>query len=170
MTDIRTEKLHARLRVRGITPSNDPEFVKMAPWTRLTFSLCTSVGGLATVLAWPGLLWVMVGIATAGAIGTRHPFDHVYNLVVRRFTGTIELPRNGAPTRFSCGIAAVWFATMAIAFSGGYDLVAYGLGAMFIVVGALISITHFCIPSVIFQLMFGDSGLIKPSIVGGATP
>ena len=105
----KTEKLLARLRVRGIDVSTDQDFMKIVPWTRFTFALCTIAAAVATAMASTLLLWAMVLIATLGAATTRHPFDYIYNKVVRRFTGTSELPENRAPTRFACGMAAVWF-------------------------------------------------------------
>ena len=162
----KTEKLLARLRVRGIDVSTDPDFMKIVPWTRFTFALCTIAAAVATAMASTLLLWAMVLIATLGAATTRHPFDHIYNKVVRRFTGTSELPENRAPTRFACGMAAVWFTCVALAFHAGYDATAYTLGVMFVGVGALVSVTHFCIPSTIYQFLFGDRSLIKPSIFG----
>lgn len=166
MTDLRTEKLHARLRVRGITPTNDPKFWKMASWTRLTFALCTAAAGIATAFACMTMLGTMAVIAIAGAAMPRHPFDYIYNTVIRRITGTIELPTNGAPTRFACGIAAAWFVAMAVLFQFGFDGAAYVLGVLFVAVGALVSITHFCIPGTVYQFLFGDRSLILPSITG----
>jgi hypothetical protein len=168
MTDKNTETLVARLKLRGVKISPDPAFAKMVPWTRLTFALCTGATAVATVFACTTMLWSMVPIAIVGAATRRHPFDHIYNHIVRRFTGTSELPPNAAPTRFACGTATIWFIIMALAFQLGYAPLGYTLGAMFVAIGTLVSITHFCIPSVIYQFLFGDRSLIKPAIYSGA--
>ena len=168
MSDIKTEKLHARLKVRGIQISGGADFAKMVPWTRLTFSLCTAIAALATAFACTTTLWLMVPVALLGATRPRHPFDYIFNRFIRSQVGTIALPHNTAPTRFACGIAAVWFVVMALLFHSGYDVAGYILGAIFVFVGALVSITHLCIPGIIYQFLFGDRSLIKTSIFGGA--
>jgi len=168
MDDLPKEKLFARLRLRGMNPEDDPEFIRMAGWTRLTFALCTAGAGIATVSSSVPVLVTMMGIAVIGAAMERHPFDYVYNGVIRRFTGTLKLPTNGVPTRFACTIGAVWFLALAVLFHNGFDNAGYVLGAMFVAVGSLVSTTHFCIPSLIFQFLFGDRSLIIPSITGRA--
>jgi hypothetical protein len=170
MTDIAQEKLKARLHLRGVDIFADAEFNKVAPWTRLTFGLCTGVALYATAFVCTVTLWLMVPVALWGAATSRHPFDHVYNKFVRRYTNTIELPRNGAPTRFACGLAAVCFASIAIAFHTGNNTLAYGLGAVFVAVGLLVTLTHFCVPGAVYQFLFGDRSLIKPAVFGGAKP
>ncbi len=155
--------IQRRLETRGITCSNDPEFVKIVPWLRFTFVLCATLIGLGTGLAFTPLLWAMVPIAALGGIFTRHPFDLVYNHGVRYLTGTQPFPRNGAPTRFACGIASVWLVGTAIAFEAGAPWLGYSLGGILTAIAALVSVTHFCIPSTIYQLLFG-----RPAVVHGA--
>ena len=46
-----------------------------------------------------------------------HSFDLIYNLGVRRYTGTGALRRRGAPARFACGVGAVWLIVTAWTFS-----------------------------------------------------
>jgi len=163
MTSSKIEKINARLRVRGMDVSPTSDFRQMVPWTRLTFLLCGTGAAIGTALQSNVILGAMVPIALYGALMPRHPFDYLYNSVIRRFTGTIELPKNRAPTRFACGIASVWFLAIIAAFSLGCALTGYALGAMFVSVAVLVGTTHFCIPGTIYQFLFGDRSLIKPS-------
>lgn len=147
--------IQRRLEMRGITCSSDPEFIKLVPWLRTTFVLCGTLVGLGTGLAFTPLLWAMVPIAALGAILPVHPFDLIYNHGIRHLTGTQPLPRNGAPTRFACGLAVVWLVATALAFGTGVTWLGYLLGGLLTGVAAIVSVTHFCIPSAIYQLLFG---------------
>jgi hypothetical protein len=100
-------------------------------------------------------LYALVPIAVLAAILPVHPFDLVYNYGLRRFTGTPQLPKRGAPNRFACGLGAVWLVATAIAFQLGALVAGYVLGGMLSLVGLLVSTTDICIPSLIFRTIFG---------------
>ena len=154
-----TPRMESWLAMRGIACSTGEGFRRMVPWSTLTFGLCTVVIALGTALASTPILAVMVVIPALGALFQRHPFDAVYNYGIRRFTGTQTLPPNGPPTRFACGLASVWMVATIGAFEGGVAWLGYGLGAAIVIVGAIITFTHFCIPSLIYQTLFGDRSI-----------
>ena len=157
-------RLQSWLELRGIACSSDPEFVKLVPWIRTTFVLCGSLVGIGTAFAFTPLLWAMVPIAAAGAIFKVHPFDLIYNYGLRHLTGTRPLPPNGAPMRFSCGVAGVWIVAIALSFNLGVAPLGYVLGAMLISIAAVVSVTHFCIASFGYQFVFGDRALALRTI------
>lgn len=159
-------RLQSWLEMRGIVASSDAEFVKLVPWMRFTVVLCCTGMGVGTALAFTPLLWTMVLIAGLGSIFPRHPFDLVYNHGVRYLTGTRPLPLNGAPTRFACGVASVGLVATAVAFTTGVTWLGYLLGASLTSVAALVSVSHFCIPSMIYQLLFGERALAYRALFG----
>lgn len=161
-------RLQSWLELRGIACSSDPEFTKLVPWLRTTFVLCGSLVGIGTAFALTPLLWAVVPIAAAGAIFTVHPFDLIYNYGLRHLTGTRKLPPNGAPTRLACGLATVWIAAVALSFTLGVAPLGYVLGGLLTSVAALVSITHFCIPSFVYQYVFGDRALALRTISSSA--
>lgn len=161
-------RLQSWLELRGIACSSDPEFTRLVPWMRTTFTLCGSLVGLGTAFAFTPLLWAMVPIAAAGAIFTVHPFDLIYNHGLRYLTGTRKLPPNGAPMRFSCAVAGVWIVAIALSFSLGVAPLGYALGAMLISIAVVVSVTHFCVASFVYQVLFGDRALALRTIVGSA--
>ena len=108
----------------------------------------------------------MVPIAALGGILPVHPFDLIYNYGLRHLTGTQPLPRNGAPTRFSCGVAGVWLVATALAFEFGVAWLGYLLGGVLTSIGVIVSVTHFCIPSLIYQLLFGDRAAVYAVLSG----
>ena len=144
-----------RLEMQGFVCTEDPAFARVAPWLRLTPALCTATMALGTALASPVILGVLMLIAEAGAIFTVHPFDLIYNHGLRRLTGTQPLPQNGAPRRFACGVAAVWLAATAFAFGSGSTTLGYVLGSVLTAVAAVVSVSHFCLPSLIYTRLFG---------------
>lgn len=157
-------RLQSWLEVRGIRTSTDPEFVKLVPWMRTTFVLCGGLIAAGTAFASTPLLGAMVPIAAAGAIFRVHPFDLIYNYGLRHLTGTRPLPPNGTPTRFACGIASVWLVAIALSFALGAPVLAYALGGLFVSVVVIVSVTHFCIPSFLYQLALGDPELAYRAI------
>jgi hypothetical protein len=119
---------------------------------------------IGTALASPWVLWGLAPFAVLGTILPRHPFDYIYNLGVRRLTGTDELPPHGAPRRFACAIASGWLTVTGAAFAANFDVVGYALGATLTAVALIIATTHFCIPSLTFALLFG-----RPTRAGEAS-
>lgn len=157
-------RLQSWLEVRGIAMSEDPGFMRMVPWLRTTFLLCGSLFGIATAFAFTPLMWALVPIAAAGAIFRVHPFDLFYNYGIRHLTGTGKLPTNGPPTRFACALATPWMIATALSFQFGLAPVGYALGGSLVAVAYLVGITHFCVPSLIYQYFFGDRELALRTI------
>ena len=96
-----------RLEIQGFIGLSDESLREVGPWLRFTPALCTGIVMIGTVLALPALLWVLVPIALFGAVFPRHPFDYIYNIGLRRLTGTRPLPANGASAvrlRHGCGV------------------------------------------------------------------
>jgi uncharacterized membrane protein YphA (DoxX/SURF4 family) len=148
----RTSRL---LDIQGFDTIHVEELARVAPWLRLAFGLCTLLGGLGTVLASPAILLALTLLAALAAATPVHPFDLIYNYGIRHLTGTGSLPRRGAPTRFGCGVGAVFLLVTAWAFSAGHVVAGYALGGMLTFVVLLASTTDICIPSMIYRLISG---------------
>ena len=144
-----------RLQTQGYVDIDDATLAEVEPWLRWSPSICTAIVIVGTVLASQWVLWALVPFAVLGALTSRHPFDYVYNLGVRRLTGTLPLPEHRAPRRFACGMAAAWITVTGAAFAAGAPAAGYALGGMLAAVATLVSVTHFCIPSTIYGLLFG---------------
>jgi hypothetical protein len=144
-----------RLHTQGFVDVDEATLGRVAPWLRWSPAICTTIVIIGTALASPWILWALVPLAAAGALLPRHPFDYVYNLGVRRLTRTPPLPEHRAPRRFACGMAAMCVTATGAAFAAGAPAAGYALGGMLAAVGGLVSVTHFCIPSTIYGLVFG---------------
>lgn len=143
-----------RLERQGFVGLDDATLAEAGPWLRFSPGVCTLVMGVGTALASYVILWALVPIAALGTVFRVHPFDLIYNYGIRWLTGTRPLPRNGAPRRFACGVAAVWLVATGWAFWAGVVWVGYLLGGLLTLVAAIVAVSHFCIPSLIYGAVF----------------
>lgn len=144
-----------RLEIQSFVGLDGQTVFETALWIRFAFSLCTILAATGTVLASPAILWSLTPIAALGAIFPVHPFDFIYNNIIRGLTKTRVLPKRGAPSRFACGLGAVWLLAAGYAFYSGAQTLGYVLGGALTLVGALVSTMDFCIPSLIYRTVFG---------------
>ena len=151
----RAAATRARLEMQGFVGLDDERLAEIGPWLRLAPGLCAAWAAVGTAWSSPALLWALVPFAALGAIRRGHPFDALYNHVLRHLLGTRRLPPYGAPRRFACGVATVWLAATAAAFGGGATVPGYALGAAFVAAALVPATIDFCIPTFFFGLLFG---------------
>ncbi len=144
-----------RLDIQGFERVDDAALAPVAPWLRLAFGLCAVIAGVGTAMASPLILLLLVPIAALAALFPVHPLDLIYNYGIRFMTGTSPLPRRGAPSRFACGLGAVWLIATAWVFHTGHPILGYVLGGLLTGVAALVSTTDVCIPSLVYRSIFG---------------
>ncbi len=144
-----------RLDIQGFEGIDDEKLAETGRWLRLAFALCSLMALTGTLLASPIIVWLLVPIAVLAAASPVHPFDYIYNYGLRHITGTGPLPVRGAPSRFACGIGALWLIATGWAFYSGAMTVGYVLGGLLVFVGILVSTIDFCIPSLIYRSIFG---------------
>jgi len=150
-----TRTTRRRLDIQGFERIEDSALAPVAPWLRMAFGLCALMAGLGTALASPLILLLLLPIASLAAVFTVHPFDLLYNHGIRFLTGTGPLPRRGPPSRFACGLGAVWLLPTAWAFYAGLPTLGYALGTSLTAVAVLVSTTDICIPSLVYRTAFG---------------
>lgn len=143
------------LDIQGFERVDDQTLGAVAPWLRMAFGLCAVMAGVGTAVASPVVLLLLTPIAALAALFPVHPFDLLYNYGIRFITGTAPLPRRGAPSRFACGMGAVWLVVTAWAFQAGQPLAGYALGGLLTAVALLVSTTDVCIPSLVYRTAFG---------------
>jgi len=151
-----TATTRRRLDIQGFDRVEGPLLAPVAPWLRLTFGLCALMAGVGTALASPVILFLLVPIAALAALSPVHSFDLIYNHGTRYLTGTGPLPRRAGPSRFACGLGAVWLVVTAWAFSAGHATAGYLLGGLLTAVAVLVSTTDFCIPSLVYRTILGS--------------
>ena len=150
-----TPTIKRRLEIQGFTAADQAVLEETAPWLRFAFGLCTVLAAVGTIWASPPFLLGLAFFSAWGAASPVHPFDYIYNYGIRHAIGTGPLPKRGTPGRFACGLGTVWLLSTAWAFANGLMLTGYILGAMLVLVAGLVSTIHFCIPSLIYRVIFG---------------
>jgi Domain of unknown function (DUF4395) len=143
--------VRSRLEAQGFCGLDDETLTKLAPWMRWTYTLGTLVTLVGVVVMSPAVLWTLAAITCAGIFLPFHPFDLLYNYGLRYLTRTGPFPNSGPQRRFVFVVATGWLIATGWAFSTGADIFGIVLGVPLIVVGALASVTNFCIPSWIYN-------------------
>lgn len=146
--------IRRRLEAQGFCDLDDATMRELSPWLRWSPALCTIVMAAGVALRSPAVLWSLAAIAFLGALLPFHPFDVVYNTVVRHLTGTPPFPHNGPQRRFACALAATWLVATGLAFRSGADWLGLALGVSLIAVATLVTVTHICVPSMIYNALF----------------
>jgi len=144
------------LTMQGYGDLSDSE--RQSLWLGLRFStgLCFAGIALGTTLASPAFLLAMAVTAGVGGFLTaKHPFDYVYDATLRPLLGGPSVPSSPAPRRFSCQLATPWIAAIAVAFWVGAPTVAWVLAVPLLAVAATVTITNWCLPSLIYGLLHG---------------
>jgi hypothetical protein len=144
------------LTMQGYGDLSDSE--RQSLWLGLRFSpmLCLTGIALGVALASPALLLAMaITAGVGGFITAKHPFDYVYDAVLRPLLGGPNVPPSPAPRRFACQMATPWIAAIAVAFWVGVPTVAWALAVPLLVVATANAITNWCLPSLIYGLLHG---------------
>lgn len=143
-----------RLEAQGFCGLDDATLEEVGPWLRWSPALCTLLMIAGVALQSPAVLWALATTAFLGTLLPFHPFDLLYNHVARHLTGTRPLPQQGPQRRFACGIATVWLAITGWVFHSGSTTLGYAFGIPLILVAGIVSVTHFCVPSLIYNTLF----------------
>lgn len=115
---------------------------------------------LGLALQSPILLGAMALVCLSGALFPRGMvFDVVYNVGVRHLFDGASLPPTPAPRRFSYGISTVLVTGSALSFALGSAWLGLVLGGAVVLAGAVLTTTHWCLGSRIYELVFGQAAL-----------
>jgi len=143
--------VRSRLEAQGFCGLNDATLEELSPWLRWTYTIGTLVTLIGVASMSPVVLWVLAAITSAGIFLPFHPFDLLYNYGARILTGTKPFPHSGPQRRFVFVVATAWLIATGWMFYIGAPIAGIALGVPLILVGALASITNFCIPSLIYN-------------------
>jgi Domain of unknown function (DUF4395) len=156
--------VRSRLEAQGFCRLDDATLDELAPWMRWTYTIGTLVTIIGVALTSSTVLWSLAAITLLGVFLPFHPFDLLYNYGARHLTGTKPFPKQAPVRRFVLGVASVWLVASGWAFYTGADILGFTLIVPLILVGAIASITHFCIPSFIYNTVFNRSRRQQPGV------
>jgi hypothetical protein len=143
-----------RLHVQGYQNFSDKELNDYKYGIRFAYGLCITLAAIGLVFHSIPLLSFLALIAFAGAFPPRHPFDYLYNHGIRQLLNKPKLPPRTNQGRFACGIASAWLVIVIYLFYKNYVLIGNIFGAALFAVGALVTSTDICIPSIIYNAIF----------------
>jgi Domain of unknown function (DUF4395) len=148
-------KLRRRLEVQGFLGLSDRDLREIGPWLRFTptCNLLVTIG--ATALGSVPALVALALAMTVGIVRRTHPFDDLYNFVIRPVTGTRRLPASGGRRRIVFAVGAVWLASTAVAFAGGHVRLGYVLGFLMAAFIAPLATIQLCLLSEAMARLFG---------------
>ena len=143
-----------RLHVQGYQNYSDKELNEFKYGIRFAYGLCITLVAIGLITTSIPVLSFTAFVALAGVFLPNHPFDYLYNYGVRQLLNKPKLPPRTNQVKFACGIASVWL-TIAIYFLYNDYLVAGNMfGTSLFAVGALVTTTDICIPSMIYNAIF----------------
>jgi len=143
-----------RLGAQGFDCLNDQEMSQLTFGIRFTYGTCALLAIIGVATANIPLLVFLMTMAFLGAILPNHPFDYIYNYVLRHWMDKPKLPESSNQKRFACGLATPWLAGTIYLFYLGHTLAGYLLGGGLVLTAVLVTTTDICIPSMVYNLLY----------------
>jgi len=136
---------------------------------RLPTGLCLMLVSLGLALQSAVLLLALVPIGAVAGWTRRHPFDLIWNYGLRHLSGAPELPPNPTPRRHAFKLGTIWLLAIGLLFALGQPTAALILGAILLPVCGLVTLTNFCIPSMLLGIWSHRRGTAVPTQVPDTT-
>ena len=152
------------LEAQGFVGLSDCDIPEFSGWLRFAPAVCLTWTGVGLVFGSPALIAMLVPFALVGGLWDRHPFELVHEYGIRQITGTSRLPRYGRQRRFACLMASVVLSLTALALYLGYSVLGYSLGASMVILASINVSTGFCVPSFIYNRLFGGKTSPVPHV------
>jgi hypothetical protein len=139
--------MRSNLATQGYCLS-DAERRELALALRFSTGLCLTLALVALALESPVMIFALSGIGVIAGFSARHPFDHLWNYVVRHAVGGPALPPNPARRRHAFKVATVWLTLVGGLFSAGATTAGLVFGGLLVGACATVTATNLCLPSV----------------------
>jgi hypothetical protein len=143
-----------RLNAQGYENFTDRQLNDYKFGIRFAYAGCITLVAFALYFQSILLFSITAAIAFAAAFPPYHPFDYIYNYGVRHLLGKPKMPARTNQARFACGIASVWLVVTIYFLYNNHTVAANILALALFAVGALVTTTDICIPSMIYNIIF----------------
>ena len=144
----------SRLRTQGYVAPSDQQLAEFAFGHRFAFKLCFALLAMAVASANIPFLAIIMCFEFLGIVSPRHPFDHIYNGIIRKWTAGVELPSRAPQLRFACKLALICTGITVLLFLNEQMIAGYLLGSSLVLVAGLVGFLDLCIPSIIYKALF----------------
>ena len=142
------------LKAQGYYNLSDTEISELAFGNRFAYIVCASIVAVAVATVHIPTLIAMTIIAFLGIILPYHPFDYIYNHMLRSMLNKPKLPPRSKQLKFACVIATLWLIATTYLFYVGLAIAGYVVGGLLVAVAFLVSAADFCITSMIYNFIF----------------
>jgi hypothetical protein len=146
-----------RLEQQGYTGFSDTELYDHKFGFRFAYYMCGSIVIIGLLLNNITILGLALVIAFFGMFPPRHPVDYLYNSLIRHLINKPKLPHRAPQGRFACGMATIMLGIIVYLFYAGFSLWGYIVGAALVSSAFLVSVLDICIPSMIYNSIFGKT-------------
>lgn len=143
-----------RFEAQGYIGFTDAELNDFKFGIRFAYYVCGLLVIVGLLTADTRVLSVAMFVALLGTLPPYHPFDYLYNYVIRHLIHKPKMPPRSSQGRFACGIAAVWLGGVLYLFLNDLHLWGYLAGWILVSVAALVSTMDICIPSMVYNSLF----------------
>ena len=143
-----------RIREQGYLNFSNTEISSLAFGNRFAYIVCSILVGIGVATASVPLLSFMALIAFGGIVLPYHPFDYIYNYLLRKPMNKPKLPPRSRQLKFACTLATVWLAGTVLLFHNGLATAGYIVGSLLFLVAFTVSAFDLCIPSIIYNFLF----------------
>ena len=143
-----------RLEAQGYYGFTDSELNDFKFGIRFAYYLCGLLVILGLLLTNLRILVIAMIIAFFGSLPPYHPFDYLYNYVIRHFVNKPKIPARSNQGRFACGIATVWLGGTIYLFYNDLNFWGYIAGGILVSIATLVSTMDICVPSMIYNFLF----------------
>ncbi|MEO5601042.1 MAG: DUF4395 family protein [Cyclobacteriaceae bacterium] len=144
----------SRLRMQGYTAQSEHELTQLAFGIRFAYRACTIIIIIAIVTQSIALFSVMTIVAILGIVLPNHPFDYIFNYLVRKWMDKPEVPPRSIQLKFACMIASLCLTIITSLLIYGFTTIGLLIAGSLVLVAALPSTVDYCIPSAIYNVLF----------------
>lgn len=138
----------------GFGRLDDAQLARLDVPLRFSPALCLLGTATATLTGSAGLFAILATLAATAAVTRRHPFDFVWDWLVRPAVHGPRLPKAPCPRRFAFIMATPVLGGAALAFAVGAPAIGFGLAVLQMSGCAAYVLTGWCGASVVHERLF----------------
>jgi len=136
-----------RFHIQGYDIYTDQEIYNYKHGIRFAYLGCGALVAFGLVLQNIPILAIAMAIAFLSVLLPLHPFDYLYNSVVRYMINKPALPNRTNQGKFACGIATVWLGAIIYLLIDGYLIAGNILGGLLLTQAFVVGTIAICVPS-----------------------
>ena len=152
------KETHRRLEVQGYKGLSEEAIHEIGSWFQFTPALNTALLAVGILTGSRNVLLLLAFLMGIGSIFAFHPFDILYNRIIRRFTRTRALPPSGEQRRFVFSIEGLLIIATTWLFTTGRYGTAFTIGCVLLALLLSLTLFNMCIVSEMLNKVFGAPG------------